>query len=204
MLSVSIFWACYPEEEIISNLDKEKDDFAPKNGDHPLDEVIFEFYTQYQSRILYDFTREFYNRRFLEPRNYTNRIVLQTNKDILLEGVKHLKKHFIAYYPESFGKEYFPPYFLLADTIVRFHDKDSYAHAKTNTSLLALGRVRTGIENMSEADLKKSKDDLHIAFWSDYMGKANKLNINPAFHNVSGYSKESNLTEISNCKSSDP
>ena len=200
MLSAPVFWACYPEEEKIQ-AELGEDDFTPKDSSDPLDKAVFEFYNQYQSKLLYDFTEKFYNHRFIFRASTKYKIVLQKDREILVKGIEHLKKHFMAYYPESFRQEYFPPYFLLADSI-RLSGKELYADAKSNTSFVALGRVRTGIDEMSEADLKKSKEELHSTFWSEYMIGVNKLTIDSKFYEISSdyYTDgRENLSDISGC-----
>ena len=208
MLATPIFWACYPKEEIQAELDS--DNFTPKNSDKSLDKAVFEFHNQYQSRILYNFTEQFYNRRFLGVSRYNtkHKIVLQEDEAILLKGVEHLKKYFTDYYPEAFGKKYFPPYFLLADSIYELDyygdfDKEFYADVQINNSFVALGKVRTDIDKMSKADLKTSKDELHKGFWNTYMRQTNKRNIDPKFFEIAGYDEKSNLTEISKCLDND-
>ena len=110
-----------------------------------------------------------------------------------------MKKHFIAYYPETFRQEYFPPYFLLAHTIRNSPRTELYAHAKANTSFVALGKVRAEMDDFTPENLKESRDKLHISFWANYMGGINKLTIDSKFFEASNDYYGKNMSDISGC-----
>jgi len=105
----------------------------------------------------------------------------EQNNELLMKGIKLLEDVFINYYlypasdkttkDYSFIKKYFPFTLQLADTIQK-----TYISGYVGTfddiitrKLVAVGRINTEIDNLSDIDIQNLRKDINSTFWQNQM-----------------------------------
>lgn len=193
---------CYDEDNITSELGV--DNLKPVDSNDPVDHYIYEFYNKYGTYINYTYDTLDYQWDFSSIRDdifYTE----QEDKDILLKGIQFMEKVFVDLYPEEFRKKFFPLKILLAKSI----DEDGYygednKYSDFSTPFIALGRIKEGIENTTDEEIKITKSKLNYDFWHGYLMANGKLTIPDAFYKISSEFHSQNIRLMVTTSDIDP
>lgn len=184
LVAISFLWGC-EEDKIQAETDTPR--YVVKDGDHPAEKYIYNFYNQYGSYILVDF----------KPIDYTwnltrimpVRMIKQPDKDVIMNGINMMEKVWKQFYSDSFIKSKFPYKIILADTI---YDDSNIAKGSqvvncyTGINYLAIGNIHAGVESLSVSDLNALKGEINGDFWGLYLYKYNMIDVPDAFFNASG------------------
>ncbi len=196
LLATILLSGCYKHDDINSS-SEEKIIAVPEDSKDPLDKFIYEFYKNYNSVIYYNYVQDDYQWN-MDKRN-DNIYTPQKDKYMLDEGIVYLKKVFLDAYDDEFKKNHFPPAIFLAQRIdvdedaVQIEDATSYY----GISHLAIGKIRNGIENLSNEELIEAKASINADFWGGYLFKCGKINIPDAFYDISKKYYQTNLLRLS-------
>jgi len=90
--------SCYQEEDIEAV--KGTPRYIIEDSSDPLDHEIYEIFRRTGVYVLYDYTLYDYLWDLGSLNNSTNRLTLQTDRTVLLEGVKYLKKVLMDFYSD--------------------------------------------------------------------------------------------------------
>lgn len=179
------FSSCDNEDNISAALGI--DDLKPVDSSEPLDHYIYEFYNQYDSYIIYQYDTLDYQWDFNTIKEVT--FAKQKDKEVLFNGIKYMEKAFVNLYPEDFRKQYLPTKIFLADSIneTNYQGHDDI-YSESGTAYVAIGKLRDGIEIISDEEFNKGKAAINYDFWMGYLRTNDKFTIPSAFHKPSeGY-----------------
>jgi len=176
--------SCYQEEDIEAV--KGTPRYIIEDSSDPLDHEIYEIFRRTGVYVLYDYTLYDYLWDLGSLNNSTNRLTLQTDRTVLLEGVKYLKKVLMDFYSDDFMQKFFPLKIFLAANIDNastsaVEDLESGA----GREYLALGKIRAGEIPSTAEGLLKAKGELNAYLWSNVMIKNGLLTLPEAFEEVS-------------------
>ncbi len=177
------FISCYNEEEIYTT--KGNIPYEVKNGESQIEQYIYNFYQENGSIIMVDYDTIDYqwNMSGIAKNVY---LIKQTDQVILLNGLKMLEKVFFNIYDVNFKKQFFPLKLLIGSQVGRMNwgeleDKGALA----GLSYLALGKIRSGIENLSEEELQNIREEINGVFWQEYLLNNSIIQVPEKFYEIS-------------------
>ena len=113
----------------------------------------------------------------------------QEDRVVLMKGFSMLEKTFWNIYDTDFKKKYFPLKLLIGKQVGRMNwgvVEDNAALA--GLSYLALGKIREGVENLSEGELRSIREATNGVFWQEYLLQNGIIQVPENFYEVSkGY-----------------
>ena len=182
-VSILMFSACYKNEDIKGEEPLPK--YSVEDSDDVVDHYIFEFYENYGCFILYDYQENDYIWNMSSLLNVF--LVKQTDRDNLEQGIEYLKKVFFDDYSDDFKRKYFPFKILMADSVQITSNGVVYEDevAESGLSFLALGKIRSGINEISVDSLRSLKGDVQATYWADFLYNNGKLQLSEAFWSIS-------------------
>ena len=184
LVAGSLLQSCYQDEDISAKLEEPR--YTVEQGDHPLDQFIYQYYQDNNSYILYNYDKVDY--KWNLTKTLPLELVEQPDKDLLNKGVECLKKTWMDFYTPEFQKQYFPYKILLADSVKIPSDvfgiRDTVAFGAIN--YLAFGRIRPAMNSYTASDLKKIAGEVNGIFWGVQLYNYHRITIPEAFFMVSG------------------
>ncbi len=191
-----MFSSCYKEEDIKGETPEPK--YHLEDSDNPLDHYIYEFNKENGNYILYDYTEMDYkwNMSIL----LDTRLVKQTNREILEKGIPYMREVLFDDYSTDFKRKYFPFKILMADSI--YVEKNGIVYgdeaADGGLSFLAIGKIRSGIDTISNDSLLKRKGEVQATFWAYFLYNNEMLKLSNAYWNISNEYYGVNLKMLDN------
>lgn len=179
-LSIMAIYGCYKSDTVTSELGTNPIKLKP--SEDKLDNLIYEFYQSSNSVILYNYNVVDYKWNW--KRSFDT-LIIQTNRDYLFNGVKYLNKIFGDLYTKEFKQKNFPPEIFLADSVnYKGIQKVLDEICLVGNKHLEIGRIRDGIDKLSNEDLLKAKGEINGYFWGKYMFNNKKIVIPESFFEV--------------------
>jgi hypothetical protein len=183
LIAALILTSCYREEEIQAELGLPR--YTIEDSDDPLDHAIYEMYRTTGMYILYNYELNDYLWDLGSLYNSSNRLIMQTDRTVLLDGLHYLDAVLFDIYPVDFQKKYFPLKIFLADTI----NMDGSSTQKdllcgSGREYLAVGKIRADGIPTTDAELLVATGRLSAYLWA-YIIKNGTLVIPPAFAEIS-------------------
>lgn len=184
LVAGSLLQSCYQDEDINSKLEEPR--YTVEQGDHPLDQFIYQYYQENNSYILYNYDEGDY--KWNLTKIIPLELVQQPDKDLLNKGIQCMQKTWMDFYTPEFQKQYFPYKILLADS-VQIHSellgvRDTLAYGALN--YLAFGHIGSAMDSYTASDLKRVAGELNGIFWGVQLYKYQRINVSEAFFMVSG------------------
>lgn len=183
LIVATIFCSCSKEDDITAELDPAK--FEVKDSDNPLEHYIYEYYTKYNSFILFEYKDSDYKWNMTHNSDY---VVTLPKKELFNDGLEYAKKVFLEVYPEDFIAKYFPYKLLMAENITNFDyntGMDVEMMAASGMSCIAIGGIKDGVADYTDEQIIDAKAQINGKFWSDYMVNNNIIKIPDSFYNIS-------------------
>ncbi len=178
-----MFASCYKEEDIKGEMPEPK--YHLEDSNDPLDHYIYEFNKENGDYILYNYTANDYvwNMSTL----LSVHLVKQPNRVVLRKGISYMRKVLFDDYNTDFKKKYFPFKILMADSIYVEKNGTIYADeaSEGGLSFLAIGKIRKGIDTISNDSLLKLKGEVQATFWSRFLYNNEMLVLPEAYWHIS-------------------
>lgn len=183
--------SCYKDENIKGEESQPK--YKVEDSDEPVDHFIYQFYQNYNAFILYDYERVDYVWNMSTILDV--KLVKQENKATLNEGLKYMENILFKYYSDDFKKHYFPFKILMADSVQVAKSATWYKDepASAGLSFLGIGKIRSGISEISSDSLLFLKGKVNAALWGNFLYNNEMIDFPEAYWKVSSEYYSTNL-----------
>lgn len=182
--------SCKKENAIVVNDDDTRMYKLPQ-GDQPYDKQILEFYSKYNSVILYNYRESDFIYQFTGPTELDLRAPAAGPNGIQ-ETLDFFQEHWLSMYPEAFLKKNLPFKILLADSITKILE----GLPSDTVQLPAIAGYRnvtfglTGhLSGLSSDGIDSARGALHGAFWQQAF-ISNTIEMPPLFPNFPSYPRD--------------
>lgn len=154
--------SCYKEAKIESELGKPHHKIEFK--DNPIDKYIYDVNTKTGVVILYNFSELDYKWNLGSSSLSDYNLKLQSNREILENGIKYLDKVLMSNYEDNFKKNYFPLNILLCDSLSE-PGKVNSIPITTGRNYIALGLIGSSLKSKTAQELTTLKGVINGELW---------------------------------------
>ncbi|MDR1414902.1 MAG: hypothetical protein LBI96_03740 [Odoribacteraceae bacterium] len=184
VITVLSLSSCYKEKEI--HADPGEPRYTIEDSDDPLDHAIYEIYRKTGVHILYTYELNDYLWDLGSLRNSENRLTMQTDRAVLLEGLTYLDQVLFSVYQDAFKQGFFPLKIFLADSIdLQNTTAREDLLCASGREYIVIGRLRAGGIPSTAAEITTAQGLLNAHLWANLIIKNRLLVLPDAFSEIS-------------------
>ncbi|MDR0543794.1 MAG: hypothetical protein LBG30_00375 [Odoribacteraceae bacterium] len=184
VIAALAFASCY--EEPVSRAAPGQPRYLIEDSADPLDHAIYEIHRKTGVHVLYAYQLNDYLWDLGSLRNSANRLTMQADRAVLLQGMQYLDKVLFGIYPDAFKSAFFPIKVFLADSI----DVDGTTAREdlisaSGREYIAVGRLRSGAIPSTAEALRQATGTLNAYLWANIIVKNRLLALPETFAELS-------------------